>query len=174
MQFHCPKNPIFYHEKRKSLCQMTYTIGRVWPRQFFKPGFEVSRYFDLGARLISMQWPPYYAHILQGLKCNLALLWGMIGITKSGIWDCFYNPTIKPCIIMLWSQNCISAIKWHVQLCGLSLKLALGFSPNIHIFFKHVFTTPVQQTAVYCPPSCTFATSFHVPKLGLSIYPKTI
>ena len=30
----------------------------------------MSTYFDFGARLFSMQWPPYGAHILQGLLKN--------------------------------------------------------------------------------------------------------
>ena len=47
--------------------QMTYTIGMVWLRQFIEPSFGVSTYFDLGASFFSTQWPPYGAHILQGL-----------------------------------------------------------------------------------------------------------
>ena len=46
---------------------MTYTIGMVQPRQFVEHGLGVSTYFDFGARLFSMQWPPYGAHILQVL-----------------------------------------------------------------------------------------------------------
>ena len=46
---------------------MTYTISMVWSRQFIEPGFRVSTYLDFGARLFSTQWPPYGAHILQGL-----------------------------------------------------------------------------------------------------------
>ena len=51
----------------KSLFQMTYTIRMVQPRQFIEPGLGVSTYLDFGARLFSTQWPPYGAHILQGL-----------------------------------------------------------------------------------------------------------
>ena len=36
-------------------------------RQFIEPGLGVSTYLDFGARLFSTQWPPYGAHILQGL-----------------------------------------------------------------------------------------------------------
>ena len=40
----------------------------VQPRQFIEPGLGwVSTYFDFGVRLFSTQWPPYGAHILQGL-----------------------------------------------------------------------------------------------------------
>ena len=35
-----------------------------------EPGFDVSIYFDLGARIFSTQRPPYVAHILQGLVDN--------------------------------------------------------------------------------------------------------
>ena len=51
----------------KSLFQMTYTIRMVRPRQFIEPGLGVSTYLGFGARLFSTQWPPYGAHILQGL-----------------------------------------------------------------------------------------------------------
>ena len=41
-----------YREKKtKTLLQMTYTIGMVWPRQFVEPGLGLSTYFDFGARL---------------------------------------------------------------------------------------------------------------------------
>ena len=50
---------------------MTYTNGKVWPRQYFQPGLGVSIYFDLGPRLFSTQWPPYGAHILLGLLRHL-------------------------------------------------------------------------------------------------------
>ena len=46
---------------------MTSTIGKLGPRQFFEPGFEVTGYFYFGARICSTQHPPYDAHILQGL-----------------------------------------------------------------------------------------------------------
>ena len=46
---------------------MTYTIRMVRSRQFIEPGLGVSTYLDFGARLFSMQLPPYGAHILQGL-----------------------------------------------------------------------------------------------------------
>ena len=49
---------------------MTYTIRMVRPRQFIEPGLGVSTYLDFGARLFSTQWPPYGAHILQGLLRN--------------------------------------------------------------------------------------------------------
>ena len=49
---------------------MTYTIGIVQPRQFLETGLGMSTYFDFGARLFSTQWPPYGAHILQGLISN--------------------------------------------------------------------------------------------------------
>ena len=77
MQFYCPQKMHFllqfghktlsYHEKMKTLFQMTYTIKMVPPRQFIEPGLGVSTYLDFGARLFSTQWPPYGAHILQGL-----------------------------------------------------------------------------------------------------------
>ena len=51
----------------KTLFQMTYTIRMVQPRHFIEPGLGVSSYLDFGARLFSTQWPPYGAHILQGL-----------------------------------------------------------------------------------------------------------
>ena len=35
--------------------------------KFVEPGFGVSTYSDFGARIFSKQWPPYDAHILQGL-----------------------------------------------------------------------------------------------------------
>ena len=35
----------------------------VQPRQFIEPGLGLSTYFDFGARLFSMQWPPYGAHL---------------------------------------------------------------------------------------------------------------
>ena len=44
-----------------------YTIRMVQSRQFIEPGLGVSTYLDFGARLFSTQWPPYGAHILQGL-----------------------------------------------------------------------------------------------------------
>ena len=47
---------------------MTYTIGNLGPRRFFKPGFDVSLYFVLGARIFSTQRPPYVGHVLQGLQ----------------------------------------------------------------------------------------------------------
>ena len=53
--------------KMKTLFQMTYTIIMARPRQFIEPGLGVSTYLDFGARLFSTQWPPYGAHILQGL-----------------------------------------------------------------------------------------------------------
>ena len=46
---------------------MTYTIRIVRPRQFIEPGLGMSTYLDFGARLSATQWPPYGAHILQGL-----------------------------------------------------------------------------------------------------------
>ena len=46
---------------------MTYTIGKLGPRHFFEPGFDMSIYFYLRARILSTQQPPYDAHILQGL-----------------------------------------------------------------------------------------------------------
>ena len=46
---------------------MTYTIGKLRREDFFEPDFDASIYFDLGARIFSTQWPPYVAHILQGL-----------------------------------------------------------------------------------------------------------
>ena len=46
---------------------MTYTIRLVRLRQFIEPGLGVSTYLDFGARLFSRNWPPYGAHILQGL-----------------------------------------------------------------------------------------------------------
>ena len=49
---------------------MTYTVGKLGPRQFFEPGFDVSIYFDLGARIFSTQRPPNVAHFLQGLLCD--------------------------------------------------------------------------------------------------------
>ena len=51
----------------KTPFQMTYTIRMVRLRQFIEPGLGVSTYLDFGARLFSTQWPPYGAHILQGL-----------------------------------------------------------------------------------------------------------
>ena len=51
---------------------MTYTIRMVRLRQFIEPGFGVSPYLDFGARLFSTQWPPYGAHILQGLLIQLS------------------------------------------------------------------------------------------------------
>ena len=42
-------------------------IRMVRPRQFIEPGLGMSTYLDFGARLFSTQWPPYGAHILQGL-----------------------------------------------------------------------------------------------------------
>ena len=59
-----------YHEKMKTPFQMTYTIRMVRLRQFIEPGLGVSTYLDFGARLFSTQWPPYGAHILQGLLTN--------------------------------------------------------------------------------------------------------
>ena len=56
-----------YHEKMKTPFQMTYTIRMVQLRQFIEPSLGVSTYLDFGARLFSTQWPPYGAHILQGL-----------------------------------------------------------------------------------------------------------
>ena len=53
---------------------MTYTIRMVRPRQFIEPGLGVSTYLDFGARLFSTQWPPYGAHILQGLLTNSVIL----------------------------------------------------------------------------------------------------
>ena len=52
--------------------QMTYTIRMVRQRHFIEPGLGVSSYLDFGATLFSTQWPPYGAHILQGLLryCN--------------------------------------------------------------------------------------------------------
>ena len=61
-----------YHEKMKTLFQMTYTIRMVRPRQFIEPGLGMSTYLDFGARLFSTQWPPYGAHILQGLLREIA------------------------------------------------------------------------------------------------------
>ena len=49
---------------------MTCTIGKLRPRQFFYPGFDVLIYFDFGARTFSTQRPPYDAHFLQGLIPN--------------------------------------------------------------------------------------------------------
>ena len=46
---------------------MTYTFGKLRREDFFEPDFDASIYFDLGARIFSTQWPPYVAHILQGL-----------------------------------------------------------------------------------------------------------
>ena len=46
---------------------MTYTIRIVRSRRFIELGLGVSTYLDFGARLFSTQWPPYGAHILQGL-----------------------------------------------------------------------------------------------------------
>ena len=50
---------------------MTYTIGSVWPRLFIEPGLGVLTYFDFCAIIFVMQWPPYGAHILQGLYSDL-------------------------------------------------------------------------------------------------------
>ena len=50
---------------------MTYNIGIVRPRQFIEPGLGGSTYFDFVAGLFSTQWPPYGAHILQGLSWKL-------------------------------------------------------------------------------------------------------
>ena len=47
----------------------------VRPRHFIEPGLGVSSYLDFGARLFSTQWPPYGAHILQGLLMELMLPW---------------------------------------------------------------------------------------------------
>ena len=55
----------------KTLFQMTYTIRMVWPRYFIEPDLGVSTYLDFGPRLFSTQWPPYGAHILQGLLGGL-------------------------------------------------------------------------------------------------------
>ena len=84
MPFYCPKkctfcstsghNTLSYHEKFRTLFQMTYTIGMVRPRQFIEPGFGVSIYFDFNARLFSTQCPTYGAHILQGLLTNYIVL----------------------------------------------------------------------------------------------------
>ena len=38
-----------------------------WKFGLVPPPMGVSTYFDYGARLFSMQWPPYGAHILQSL-----------------------------------------------------------------------------------------------------------
>ena len=54
---------------------------------FFEPGFDVSIYFDLGARIFSTQRPPYDAHILQGL-----------------IYDC------RQCFDSLWHEEVINNI----------------------------------------------------------------
>ena len=54
---------------------MTNSI--VQPRQFIEPGLGVSTYLDFGARLFSMQWPTYGAHILQGL------LWYLVSVIHS-------------------------------------------------------------------------------------------
>ena len=34
-----------------------YTIRKLWPRNFFEPGLDVSIYFDLGVRIFSTQPP---------------------------------------------------------------------------------------------------------------------
>ena len=63
----------FLTKKMKTLFQMTYTIRMVQPRQFIEPGLGVSIYLDFGPRLFSTKWPPYGAHILQGLLSILLL-----------------------------------------------------------------------------------------------------
>ena len=65
------QKPFLTMKKMKTLFQMTYTIRMVRSKQFIEPGLGVSTYLDFGARLFSTQWPPYGAHILQGLSCNL-------------------------------------------------------------------------------------------------------
>ena len=59
---------------------MTYTIRMVRSSQFIEPGLGVSAYLDFGARLFSTQWPPYGAHILQGLLSQFvqSLFWRIV------------------------------------------------------------------------------------------------
>ena len=67
-----PQNPlltiflksIFFTLRKKSPFQMTYTIGRVGPRQFLS--LDLGCQLILGTRLFSTEWPTYYALILQG------------------------------------------------------------------------------------------------------------
>ena len=51
--------------KVRTLFQMTYTIGIVWPRLFIKPGLGVSRYFDFGAKIFYRS-----GHHIVPISCN--------------------------------------------------------------------------------------------------------
>ena len=66
-----PEIKLFLPSKKKNIILndfhfwngMTVTICLTWCG-------GVHFFFDLGARLFITQWPPYYAHILQGLLCK--------------------------------------------------------------------------------------------------------
>ena len=78
---------------------MTYTIRMVRPRHCIEPDLGVSTYLDFGATLFSTEWPPYGAHILQGLlskaeagnlylpSCNLYVIMNLKIIETSKIFN---------------------------------------------------------------------------------------
>ena len=63
-------------------------------RQFIEPGLGVTTYLDFGAILFSTQWPPYGAHILQGLFTKLYSTEMLVEfLQKHGTWY-FTSPII--------------------------------------------------------------------------------